>query len=60
MVVDDDVDILSVVKILLSSRGCKVQTLYKGKRALEGVKTFKADINLLDVGLAGAGRQGNL
>ena len=53
LVVDDDVDILSVVKILLSSQGYKVHTLYNGEHTFELAKTFQPDIILLDVGLAG-------
>ena len=53
LVVDDDVDILSVMEILLSMKGFEVQVTSKGENALPKIESFKPDLILLDVLISG-------
>jgi len=53
LVVDDDVDILSVMEILLSMKGFDVQVTSKGENAFPKVESFKPDLILLDVLISG-------
>ncbi|MEO9021613.1 MAG: response regulator [Ginsengibacter sp.] len=53
LVVDDDVDILSVMEILLSMKGFDVQVTSKGENTFPKVEIFKPDLILLDVLISG-------
>jgi DNA-binding response OmpR family regulator len=53
LVVDDDVDILSVMEILLSMKGFEVKTLAKGQDIFSTVQNFDPDLILLDVLISG-------
>jgi DNA-binding response OmpR family regulator len=53
LVVDDDVDILSVMEILLSMKGFDVEVTSKGENTLNKIETFKPDLILLDVLISG-------
>lgn len=53
LVVDDDTDILSVMKILLTMKGFEVEVISKGENALPKTESFKPDLILLDVLISG-------
>ncbi|HUZ60001.1 MAG TPA: response regulator [Hanamia sp.] len=53
LVVDDDTDILSVMKILLTMKGFEVEVTSKGENALPKTESFKPDLILLDVLISG-------
>jgi len=53
LVVDDDTDILSVMKILLTMKGFEVEVTSKGENALPTTENFKPDLILLDVLISG-------
>lgn len=55
LVIDDEGDILKVVRARLEANGYKVITLDGGKSALEVTKSEKPDIILLDVVMPGKG-----
>jgi len=49
LIADDDVDLLDMVKMLLSRAGFAISTIATGKFFFEKVTTVKPDIILLDV-----------
>jgi DNA-binding response OmpR family regulator len=49
LVVDDDIDILSVMEILLTMKGFEVEVTAKGENTFPKIETFKPDLILLDV-----------
>ena len=53
LVVDDDIDILSVMEILLKMKGFEVEVTAKGENTFPKIETFKPDIILLDVLISG-------
>ncbi|MCO6498479.1 MAG: response regulator [Chitinophagaceae bacterium] len=53
LVVDDDPDILSVMKILLASNGFTVDVNEKAEATMAKIESFKPDLVLLDVLLSG-------
>ena len=53
LVVDDDLDILSVIEILLTMKGFEVAVTSKGQNTFPKIETFKPDIILLDVLISG-------
>lgn len=53
LVVDDDQDILSVMKILLTLKGFTVEVTQRGELTFEKIKSFKPDLVLLDVLISG-------
>ena len=53
LVVDDEGDILKLVKMRLETGGYKVITLDSGERAVEVAKSEKPDLILLDVVMPG-------
>lgn len=53
LIVDDDKDLLTVVKSLLLKKGFKVSVYSDWENAWEGVKTFDPQLVLLDVFLDG-------
>jgi DNA-binding response OmpR family regulator len=58
LVVDDDEDILDVIRIILEDEGYQVTTLNSGKRIIENIAASRPDLILLDVMLgASDGRE---
>lgn len=53
LVVDDDLDILSVMKILLPMKGFEVEVTAKGENTFSQIDSFKPDLILLDVLISG-------
>ena len=53
LVVDDDLDILEVLRFLLRKNGYEVILLSDAKKVIETVKEDKPDIVLLDINLSG-------
>lgn len=51
LVVDDDQDLLAMVKLLLEMRGHKVETQDSGHHVIEKVLSFKPALILLDINL---------
>ena len=54
LVIDDDVDILNVVKIMLTHHDFVVETTSRWQIILKTIKTFIPDLILLDIDLNGA------
>ena len=54
LVVDDDEDILAVVKIVLSMNNFTVQAISRWEDVAGSVRSFSPDLILLDVALRGA------
>jgi len=53
LAVDDDNDILDIIRIILEDEGYEVKTLADGKRVFEMISDDKPDLILLDVMLGG-------
>lgn len=53
LVVDDDLDILEVLKFLLRKHGYEVIALSEAQKVVETVKSSNLDIILLDINLSG-------
>ncbi len=53
LVVDDDIDILSVMEIFLKMKGFEVEVTSKGENTFPKIETFKPDLILLDVLISG-------
>lgn len=53
LIVDDEPNISEVVTLTLKSEGYETLTVHSGLEALEALKTFKADLILLDVMMPG-------
>lgn len=53
LVIDDDVDILSVMEVLLSMKGFNVEVTAKGENTFPKIESFKPDLILLDVLISG-------
>src|SRR4051794_12228848 len=53
LIVDDDLDILEVLKLLLRKNGYDVILLSEAKKVIDTVKEAKPDIVLLDINLSG-------
>jgi len=51
LVVDDDIDILTVVQLVLDSNGFQVEAISNWKHIHTRIDTFKPDLILLDVSL---------
>jgi DNA-binding response OmpR family regulator len=51
LVVDDDKDILEVVKLMLTSKDHDVQTIYDPENLVEKIISFNPEIILLDVNI---------
>ena len=51
LIVDDDKDILEVVKLLLTTHDYIVQTIFDPEETLEQIRTFNPDVILLDVNI---------
>jgi len=54
LVVDDDIDILTLVKMSLSLNGFKVEAISKWEQIYKSISGFVPDLILLDVSLGGA------
>jgi len=54
LVVDDDVDILTLVKMTLNMNGFDVETLSRWEKIDNTIQEFVPDLILLDVSLGGA------
>ena len=54
LVVDDNIDILTVVKLILSSNGFDVETLLRSRLLDEKIRNYKPDLILLDIALGDA------
>jgi DNA-binding response OmpR family regulator len=53
LIVDDDIDILSVMEMLLTMKGFEVEVTQKGENTFPKIETFKPDLILLDVLISG-------
>ncbi len=53
LIVDDDVDILSVMEVLLTMKGFEVEVTQKGENTFPKIESFKPDLILLDVLISG-------
>lgn len=53
LAVDDDREIVEVIKIILEDEGYEVSTLTNGKNILNVIKALRPDLILLDVMLGG-------
>ena len=53
LAVDDDHDIVDIIKIILEDEGYEVSTLTSGKNIFNVISSFRPDLILLDVMLAG-------
>ncbi len=53
LVVDDDQDILSVMKILLTMKGFTVEVTQRGELTFDKIESFKPDLVILDVLISG-------
>lgn len=53
LAVDDDEDIVEVIKIILEDEGYEVMTLTSGKNVMNVISNHRPDLILLDVMLAG-------
>ena len=51
LVVDDDIDILTVVQLVLDSNGFEVVAISKWQEIYSQIESFKPDLILLDVSL---------
>ena len=54
LIVDDDIDILTVVEMLLSMNNYTVKAISKWQDITSSIKSFSPDLILLDVALSGA------
>ena len=54
LVVDDDIDILKIVKIVLTPHDFVVKTTSRWQNILKPIKTFTPDLILMDIDLDGA------
>lgn len=53
LAVDDDNDIVDIIRIILEDEGYQVSTLTNGSQVLNEIATFMPDLILLDVMLGG-------
>lgn len=51
LVVDDDIDILTVVKLVLETNGFEVKAIFNWQHIYTQIENFKPDLILLDVSL---------
>jgi DNA-binding response OmpR family regulator len=54
LVLDDDLDILDLVKLILNRAGIEVQTIFQWARMGETIQKFHPDLILLDISLGTA------
>lgn len=54
LVVDDDEDILEVVKLILQMDGFEVETENRWEKTFKKIESFAPDLILLDISLGGA------
>lgn len=53
MIVDDEPDMVELIKIVLETEGYKTSTANSGSEALEKIKAKKPDMVLLDINMPG-------
>jgi DNA-binding response OmpR family regulator len=53
LIVDDNIDILTVVQLILSFHGFAVKGISKWEEIFDEVENFKPDVILLDIALSG-------
>jgi len=53
MMVDDDLDLSSIISMKLQAEGFDIKTVNDPEVALETVKTYKPDLLLLDINMPG-------
>lgn len=53
LVVDDDQDNAEMMRLLLETQGCNVVVAYDGRSGLDAARSFKPDVVLCDLMLAG-------
>jgi len=53
LILDDDTDILEILTMLLSEHGYDIKTTNSGKTIFEDIQSFKPDLLLMDVVIAG-------
>ena len=53
LAVDDDTEIVEIIKIILEDEGYEVSTLTNGRNVLNVISSFRPDLILLDVMLGG-------
>ncbi len=51
LIIDDDIDILEVVTLLLTTKCYDVQTIFNAEETLNKIKSFNPDLILLDVNI---------
>ncbi|MCD6413550.1 MAG: response regulator [Elusimicrobia bacterium] len=49
LVVDDELDIVEVIKLSLEAEDFEVETAYSGKEGIEKFESFKPDVVILDI-----------
>ena len=49
LLADDDQDMLSLMKSMLTKKGFTVLGLFKGKQVLSNIQTFQPDLVILDI-----------
>lgn len=53
LVIDDDIDILTVVELILKSNGFQVNAISQWPQTYSAIQNFNPDIILLDISLGG-------
>ena len=53
LVIDDDIEILNVVKLILTMDGFEVDTESRWEKTFYKIESFKPDLILLDISLGG-------
>jgi CheY-like chemotaxis protein len=51
LIIEDEIELVDLLKIRLESNGYKVETAFNGKDGLEKIKALKPDLVLLDIRL---------
>lgn len=54
LIIDNEVDVLTVVSIILSGSGFEVETIADWRKTFEQTSTFHPDLILMDISLGGA------
>ncbi|HTR31024.1 MAG TPA: response regulator [Puia sp.] len=51
LVVDDDIDILELVRLILTRSGMEVRTIFRGEMVAEAIREFEPSLILMDISL---------